>query len=296
MDATTEAFLKSWEWRWDVIFVLLTVTLFYVTGWVRLRQRGAKIANTWRLAAYLAGMGFIALALLSGIGTFESLLFFIHMIQHILMMMYAAPLIMLASPFTIGVWGLPRPVRLRLARFLNQKSLLRQVIVRVTKPGIVWMFYTLNLWMWHDPEMYERATTQSTIHNLQHLLFFFTALAIWWHTTDAAPKFHKRRTYGKRIMFAAGTYFQNLLLGIWITMSPELIYTYYATVPRLWGLEAHRDQVIGGLIMWIPGGMMYGYTILILISRMMDYSERQAEIKAEKARLQRQRAKGIVPS
>ena len=294
MDATTEAFRKSWEWRWDVILVLLVCVSIYVTGWVRLRRMGAKIANKWRLASYLSGMGFVALALLSGIGTFESLLFFIHMIQHILMMMYAAPLIMLAAPMPIGIWGLPRPIRLQVAKFLNQKSPLRQIIVTITKPGIIWMFYTLNLWMWHDAEMYERATTHSTIHNIQHLLFFGTALAIWWHTTDAAPKFHKHRTYGKRIMFAAATYFQNLLLGIYITMSPELIYTYYATVPRMWGIEAHRDQTVGGLIMWIPGGMMYGYTILILISRLMDYSEKQAQLQAQKARLKRQQAKGIA--
>jgi putative membrane protein len=88
----------------------------------------------------------------------------------------------------------------------------------------------------------------------------------------------------------AATYFQNLLLGVGITMSPDLIYTYYATVPRLWGISPLRDQVIGGLIMWIPGGNMYEMAGLVLIWRLMDSSEKQARLRAKQVRLQRQGA------
>src|SRR3990172_8190249 len=101
----------SWSWRPDVLLVILTLGSMYTSGWRRLRkvrQRGA--ARVWPFVAYLSGLGVIAVALLSPIDRFASLLFTAHMIQHLLLMMVAAPLLLLGNPLPASLWGLPKNI------------------------------------------------------------------------------------------------------------------------------------------------------------------------------------------
>lgn len=279
MDPTLKAFLLSWDWRADVIAVLLTFGTLYSLGWLRLRRKGVRLAAGWRLASYHGGLALLAIALLSGIDTFQTQLFFIHMIQHLFLFMLAPPLLLIANPMPFIMWALPRPERRQMGRLLTQKSLFRQVLVAITAPGVVWLVYSINLWLWHDPNPYQAAIENEWLHDIEHLSFFFTGMAFWWHVTDAAPKFHGRRTYTMRMGMLVANYFPNLFLGIGITMAGSLIYTYYEGVPRTWGIDPLQDQTIGGLIMWIPGGMMYIMALLILLARVISIAEQKARLQ-----------------
>lgn len=276
MDPTLKAFLQSWDWRVDVCIVLLTFGTMYTIGWLRLR--GSRLAVGWRLVSYYAGLTVLAIALMSGFDVFQTQLFFIHMSQHLLLVMFAPPLLLWANPMPFLLWALPRPERRQVGRLLTQKSRFRKSLVRLTSPVAVWFIYTANLWLWHDPNPYNSAITNDFLHDIEHLTFFFSGMALWWHIIDVSPKFHGRRPYTMRLTLVAMTYFQNLLIGVGLTMSPELIYTHYATVPRIWGITPERDQMIGGLIMWIPGGMMYLISFLALIARLIIYTERQVRL------------------
>jgi cytochrome c oxidase assembly factor CtaG len=285
MDPTLRAILTSWDWRLDVITVLLTFGTLYTIGWQRLRRKQAKLATNWRIAAYYAGLLSLVIALMSGIDTFQTQLFFIHMTQHIVLVMIAPPLLLIANPMPFLLWAIPRQERQLIAGFLTQKSRFRRMFVKLTAPGLVWLFYAINLWLWHDPNPYNEAIVNDTLHDIEHLTFFLTGMALWWHITNAAPYFHGRRTYAMRIALVIATYFQNLLIGVGITMSGTLIYTYYAGVPRVWGIDPIRDQTIGGLIMWIPGGMMYLMALLGLIALAVQESERRARLADSQRRL-----------
>lgn len=280
MDPTLKAFLQSWDLRLDVCIVLLTFGTMYTIGWLRLR--GSRLAARWRLVSYYAGLVLLALALMSGIDVFQTQLFFVHMIQHLFLVMLAPPLLLWANPMPFLLWALPKPERRQIGRLLTQKSPVRKWLVKMTSPVVVWFFYTANLWLWHDPNPYNSAITDDFLHDIEHLTFFISGMALWWHYADASPKFHGRRPYTMRLMLVVMTYFQNLLLGVSLTMSPELIYTHYATVPRIWGLSPERDQMIGGLIMWIPGGMMYLIAFLVLVARLVNYTEHRARLTDQK--------------
>jgi cytochrome c oxidase assembly factor CtaG len=264
------ALLTAWDWRLDVSLVLGTTTLLYIIGWWRLRRKGrGQLATGWRLASYLGGIFALVLALLSPIDTFQSLLFFMHMVQHLLLSMIAPPLLWLASPLPISLWGLPKALRLSMALLLGRQAIFRRALRAATPPFIVWMLYVATLWGWHDPAAYNAALRIEWLHDVEHLSFFGTSMLFWWHVTNAAPRIHGHFPRFSRVLYVLLAFFQNFGPSIVITMAPEPIYTHYTEVPRLWGISALEDQRIGGLIMWIPGGMMYAVAEIILVVRML---------------------------
>ncbi len=132
MDPILRAVLLSWNWRLDVIAVLLVFGSLYSMGWWRLRKRTRRtrrkrrgssrheLAARWRLVSYMSGLFFVALALLSPIDALGQQLFFMHMIQHLLLIMIAPPLLLIANPMPFLLWGLPKKWRLKLGHGIGQ--------------------------------------------------------------------------------------------------------------------------------------------------------------------------------
>ena len=266
MDPTTKMLLSPWNWRPDVTLTLLLAGTIYFLGWRRLRQPGQSLARGWRLVSYLGGLLFLALALLSPIDALGSQLFYMHMIQHLLLVMLAPPLLLLANPFPFILWGLPAKVRLGLGRQLNRNSPFRRGLRSATPPGLAWLVFIAIFWGWHDPRAYDAALRLEWVHNLEHLTFFGSALLFWWYVTGASPRLHARSAPGLRIAYLLITVPANMLAGVFITFAGQPLYPYYTAVPRLNGLTVMQDQMLGGVIMWIPGSMMYIIAALVLIA------------------------------
>jgi len=287
VDPVLRALLLSWDWRLEVLLVLLIAGSLYTRGWLRLRRarrrqsfsraRGTSgnrlvslhpLATGWRLAAYLAGLVTLAVALMSPIDVLASQLFLMHMVQHKLLILIAPPLLLLANPLPFILWGLPFGLRHRAGSFLSRGSALRHSLRAVTAPGLVWMAFVAVLLGWHDPNAYNAALRSETVHDLEHLTFFGTAMLLWWHVIGAGPRL---RTFprGFRIAYVLSVVPVNMAIGVAIAFATQPIYTYYVGVPRLWGLSVLQDQMLSGVIMWIPGSMMYIVAALILISRLV---------------------------
>jgi putative membrane protein len=273
MDSRVLALLTTWDWRPEVILILGLNSLFFVSGWLRLRRRGrARLASGWRLTSYLAGMIVLGLSLMSAVDVFGQWLFFMHMIQHALMLMIAPPLLLLANPFPFMVWGLPGARRIS-AWLLGGEAPFRNGLRWLTRPPIVWLAFVTVLWGWHDPNAYNAALRSRWVHDLEHITFFGTALLLWWHAIGAGPRLHARLPTILRIVGLLATASANMIPGVVIALVPTPLYTYYVEVPRTWGLTVMQDQVLSGLIMWIPGTMMYLSAAVILILREIQRSE-----------------------
>jgi putative membrane protein len=282
MDPILRALLLSWDWRAEVIAVLVVAGTIYTVGWRRLRhlhqarhpkhsQQASprRLASGRRLAAYLGGLGIIGLALMSPIDVLGGQLFFMHMIQHLLLVMLAPPLLLIASPFPFFLWGLPPTVRGQVARLFKPGATFRHLLRLLTRPGLVWLVFIAIFLGWHDPNAYNAALTSDRVHDLEHITFFGTALLFWWHVIGVGPRIHGRFPAGVRVAYVLITVPVNMLAGVAITFSTQPIYTYYTTVPRLWGITVMQDQMLGGIIMWIPGSMMYIMAALVLIAKMV---------------------------
>lgn len=286
MDPVTSALLRSWEWRVEVFVPLLSFAVVYTTGWRRLRTKGSKLATGWRLVAYWSGILLVAIALLSPIETLSGQLFFMHMIQHLLLVMLGPPLLMLGEPMPVLLWGLPAGVRRRvgrvLSRVLHRKSESRRALRAATVPGVVWLLFVVALVGWHDPIAYNAALRSDLVHDVEHLSFFITAMLYWWHVVGAAPRIHKSLSRTAQVIYVIAAIPPNMITGVVIAFAGQVIYSYYLAVPRLWGISALDDQILGGVIMWVPGSMMYMIAILILTARWLQAEENKPPLPVSK--------------
>jgi putative membrane protein len=286
MDPVLRAVLLSWDWRVDVLFVLTLAGTLYMTGWLRLRQRARiqtsqssnqpagrdrqKLTASWRPAVYLLGLLIIGLALISPIDVLAGQLFSMHMIQHLLLIMIGPPLMLIANPLPFILWGLPAPLRRKagrgLSRLLAGSTPFRARLRSVTSPGVTWMFWVIAIIGWHDPNAYNAALQNDLVHDLEHISFFLAGILFWWHVTGAGPRIHKQHGLVGRIAFVLSVIPPNMLTGIALAFASEPVYGYRVS---FLGLSLLEDQQLGGVIMWIPGSMMYIMAALILAGQLL---------------------------
>ena len=275
-------FLWQWEWRPEVVFSLGAFSLIYVLGWFRLRSKGAKrLASTSRFISYLLGIVVLVIALLSPVDTLQSFLFSMHMVQHLLLTMVAAPLIILGTPFPIGLHALHRPLRHGFVLLLGSNGPLRNVVKQIGRPLTSLFVFIGTFWLWHTPQAYTLALRYDIIHDIEHISFFVTGLFFWWHVTNTPPRFFARLGYGWRIALLALGFVQNEVLSVALSFASTPWYSYYEHVPQISGLTPLQDQQLGGAIMWVPGGMMYIIAIIVLLARLLDAEEKKAVLPLE---------------
>ena len=296
MDPVLKAILLSWDWKIEVIIVLALAGTLYSRGWWVLRQRSRgdarryrrtvrsrwRLAVPWRLVSYWGGLLFIALALLSPIDALGQQLFFMHMVQHLLLIMIAPPLLLVANPMPFVLWGLPAGWRRKVgglfSQALHRDSGFRRWLRTLTQPGIVWMAWVIALIGWHDPGMYNAALRYEWVHDVEHLSFFIASMLLWWHLTGAGPRVHKQFGLLGRIGLVMSVVPPNMLTGVVLSFATQGYYSYYESVPRLWGFDVLTDQQLGGVIMWVPGSMMYIIAALILIGRYLSQEDRKPQL------------------
>lgn len=283
MDPVLRAALTSWDPRAEVIFVLALAGIIYLRGYLRLRNRTAsnrqfsrlQARAWWRPASYLSGLVIIAVALMSPIDVLATQLFTMHMVQHVLLVMIAPPLMLIANPLPYSLWGLPDQLRPGAGRLLRQGSQFRVRLKQATGAGLVWMLFVVIYWGWHDARMYTLALQNGLLHDVEHLSFFTVSLLFWWHAIGAGPRIHKVFSPAVRIAFLLSAIPINMIAGVAIAFANSPIYPFYAAMPRLWGLSVMDDQQLAGVIMWVPGSMMYLIAALFLAARWLSQEEKK---------------------
>ena len=224
---------------------------------------------TREIAAFLAGWTVLMIALLSPIATFSEALFSIHMTQHELLMLVAAPLLTLGRPLVPLMWALPRRWRHR----LKGGGGLSPAWSHVTSPPVVFVLHAAALWVWHLPPLYQAAVLDDRVHAMQHLMFTGTACLFWWGLLRGR---YGRLGYGAAVFYVFATALHSGGLGALITFATAPIYPLY--VHRAGeGVDPLVDQQLAGLIMWIPAGVVLMIFGLALLSAWLGESERRAK-------------------
>lgn len=276
MDPLARAALSSWNWRPEVIIPLLLLGSLFLIGWSRLRRRSRirrhgwrALSATWRPVSYIAGLVVIGIALMSPIEVLVQQLFFIHMIQHLLLIMVAPVLLLIPNPMPFLLWGLPGSLRITVGNVINaainKDNVTGRYIRQATGPVIIWFLYVITVIGWHDPNLYNAALYSELVHDGEHLSMFAVGMLFWWTATGAGPRLHKSLGRLGRIAFILAAIPPNMALGVVLAFSPGVIYSYYSDMPRLWGISALDDQRISGIIMWIIGSMMQFMAAFVLV-------------------------------
>jgi putative membrane protein len=262
---------SGWSPEPWVVGLLAFALLGYVVGVTRLWARaGTARGIGWHnVGCFVAGWSALAVALATPVDALGTVLFSMHMAQHELLMVVAAPLLVLSRPLEAWIWAFPAKRRPQLAGAF-QRPLPRALWSRLTSARGAWLFHFVVLWAWHLPVLFEAGLHHEPIHALQHTSFLVSALCFWWtvlHPDKAGS------STGAAFASVFTTLLHTGVLGALLTFSRV---TWYPAYAGYWGLTALEDQQLGGLLMWVPAGLPYIVAGLWLVSRYLDPAERGA--------------------
>nr|WP_231402593.1 cytochrome c oxidase assembly protein [Caenimonas aquaedulcis] len=257
----------AWNTQPWLLFLLAVSLLFYAAGLLRLwRHAGAGHGIPVRQAASFAA-GWLALvaALVSPLDAMGSLLFSAHMVQHEMLMIVAAPLLVLGRPLAAWTWALPAVYRMRLPALVRSRSL-AWAWDAITQPVSAWALHAIALWAWHAPQLFEAALRSEGLHVLQHASFFVTALLFWWAVLG--PDARSRRA-GLAMVLLFTTMMHTGALGALLALAPTPWYPPYVDAAVALGIDPVQDQQLGGLVMWVPGSVAYLVVGLQVIANLL---------------------------
>jgi putative membrane protein len=252
-----------------VATVLMAIAAVYVRGVAVVWRRGGlgAVVGPWRVAAFLAGCGALAFALLSPLDALGHVLFSAHMVQHVVLMFVVAPLLVAGAPLLPFLWSLPRRWRLATGQGWNARPRLRRAWHALTGPLVVWVITATTLWVWHLPGPYQAAVVYPFVHALEHATMLGSSLLFWWVVLQ--PVGRRRIDGGTAVLLVFATKVQGGTLGALITFAPNPVYPLYEASVAAWaasagpaagplaGLTPLQDQHLAGLIMGTVGGLVY---------------------------------------
>jgi cytochrome c oxidase assembly factor CtaG/cytochrome c551/c552 len=258
--------LQAWVFDPYIVLPLILAAVLYQRG--SSRARGIR---RWEASCYWAGWAMLVLALVSPLHAMGEVLFSAHMTQHELMMLVAAPLIVIGRPLVPYVWALPDRWRKPIARPILSVPVQRAWRF-LSNPLHAFWLHGVALWAWHVPVLYQATVSSDVMHSAQHSSFLITALLFWWSLLKN-PRV--RSQYGLAAVYVFGTALHSSILGALLTFANTVWYPVYAETTWAWGLTALEDQQLGGLIMWVPAGLLYTVAGLALVAAWLRESERR---------------------
>jgi cytochrome c oxidase assembly factor CtaG len=244
----------GWTFEPWVLCLLALSSGLYILGGARLWSRSLRGRRTRirQAAAFAGGWLLLVIALVSPLHNLSEGLFTAHMLEHEILMVAAAPVLVLARPIGCFLWALPPPWRTAGARAAHLGAV-RSAWRLLTRPLVATVVHGVAVWLWHVPALFSAALRHEGIHWAQHLSFFLTALLFWWAVLRASRRNHAP---GVAVFALFATVLHSGFLGVLITFAREPVFPGQ-TLAAHCGLTALEDQQLAGLIMWIPGGMAY---------------------------------------
>jgi cytochrome c oxidase assembly factor CtaG len=241
-----------------VAYVVAMGVLYLLGG----RGRGTPLPREpLRVASFYAGLLFIVLALDSPIDHYADELFWVHMVQHVLLLTAAPPLILLGRPWPRMWRALPLHARTRLGRQLAGARWTAPIRA-VARPLPAWLLFNATLVGWHVSAAYNATLSSNLIHQCEHAMFFFTGLLFWARVIHPGP-LRPRLVWPMRVAYAGGAMVVGWVLAIVIVFAPHPLYAHYAElVSRPGGISALADQQLAGGMMWVPGSIAYTITVI----------------------------------
>jgi putative membrane protein len=215
------------------------------------------------------------IALVSPLHPLGRELFSLHIAQHEVLILLAAPLIVLGRPGIGLTWSIPVKAHRLIAGFTTSK-VWKSVSRTLARPVVTCAILAVALWVWHVPALFQATLANRTVHAAQHLSLFLSAALFWWSL------FQVKRgpaTYGVGVLYLFITSIHSGILSALIAFADSAWYPVYGNTTQSWGLTPLEDQQLGGLIMWIPAALVYLFAaIVFVIGWLRESGDRSVEL------------------
>ena len=249
----------GWTWYPSVVIGFSTWTLLYVVA-LKLEKPTPVMKQVAFHLGTLAGL----IALVSPLDKLgDEYLFSAHMIQHLLLMFFTAPLWLIGTPG----WMIDRIIPKGLIKFIKWFA----------SPMSAFATFVAVMWLWHVPVVYGMAQQSESIHIIEHLMFIGAALIGWWPVAGAGTSIIPKPEPPIRMLYLFLLAIPCTALAVILTFAHTPLYSFYVTAVHPFGLDALQDQHLGGLLMWVPTHMILFLAFGITFLKWFEESDRQAE-------------------
>ena len=268
MTRDAQAILESWTAPIGVNVSLCVAALVYTAGWLRLGKVFPDLIPAWRLAAFSAGIVSLWIAIGSPLEAFDDVSLSAHMVQHLLLMAVAPPLILLGAPTLPLLRGLPRwMVRGTVGRFFRWPQAQR-LGRTLTDPAVCWIAASMALIAWHIPAAFELALRSEPWHKIEHACFLGTSLLFWWPVIQPFPSIVRWPAWSVPLYLFLGT-LPGAALGAFLTFCDRVLYPSYGSAPMVFPVSPQEDQIFAGALMWVFGTFVYAVPAVIRTVRLL---------------------------
>ena len=258
--------LTEWSPDLPVVLSLLAVSVLYANGTRRLwAHAGAERVITRRRAVSgAAGLVTLLVALASPLDVAASGLFTIHMVQHLLLVLIAAPLLVTGRVHLALFWSFRLATRRKMGIAWARSSRFRRAVYFIGGPATSWILHTLAIWLWHSPVLYDLAEGSEVWHAVEHASFFGTAVLFalpvekLWRVSHGMPE-------GAAMLYLFTSAMQSGALGALLALSGSAWYRSHVGSAPAWGLTPLEDQQLAGVLMWGPASIVYLIVLLMLV-------------------------------
>jgi putative membrane protein len=258
------------------VAALLLAAVLYRQGLVNLRARARPGPRPRQVGAFAGGVATLAVALVSPLDGAAASLFAAHMVQHLVLMMVAAPLLAAGRPVLVVGAALPATGRRRLRRFAVRRS-----ATALVHPVAVWALGTVVLWAWHLPGLYDAAVRNDALHAIEHATLLGSAALLWAVVLGRSPR-PLAAPAAVGLLFA--TMLQSSGLGAVLTLARAPLYSVHEATTAGWGLTPLEDQQLAGALMWVPPGVVYLGVMAALLVRWLETLDVKAPVAVGEAR------------
>lgn len=254
---------------------LLLVATVYTRGWFAIRRTRPSQFPDWRLGAFLLGLATIWIAIASPLDGFADALLSAHMIEHLLLMSFVPPLLLLGYPVVPLLRGLPSGITIHLLGPLIRIRQLRALGRFLTTPLAAWLLMNLIFLGWHIPDAYDFALEHEHWHEFEHACFLGSSLLFWfplirpWPARQQYPGWHM-------LIYLVSADIVNTALSAFLAFCDRPVYSYYLREPNPFHIAPLADQVTGGVIMWVLGSTVFLLPALYITVRLLEQDSRAA--------------------
>ncbi len=258
MTTDAQAVLQSWSAPLGVDLVLCLTVVVYVRGWFRLYVAFPNLISIGRLAAFLSGIASVWISIGSPLEAFDDISLTVHMVQHLLLMATAPPLILLGAPALPLLQGIPQSMARDVVGPFLRWGWVKSFGRLVTNPAICWLAATLALIGWHVPAVFELALRLDWLHKLEHASFFGAGLLFWWPVVQPWPSTARWPRWSIPLYLFCATLPCDALSGF-LAFCDRVVYRSYLSTPQLSSLSPLQDQECAAALMWVS------VTVMLLI-------------------------------
>jgi cytochrome c oxidase assembly factor CtaG len=246
------------EWSLPIVLTgtLIVCGAVYARGWVGIRKTRAVQFPVWRLGAFLLGLAMIWLAIASPLDGFADALLSAHMVEHLLLMSFAPPLLLLGCPVVPLLRGFPRGVTVHIFGPLIRLRTLRHLGHIVITPLFAWLAMNLVFLGWHVPAAYDFALEHEHWHEFEHVCFLGTSILFWWPVFQPWPT--RENVAGwLMLLYLVMADIVNTVLSAFLAFCDRPVYPYYFRNPNAFGISPLSDQRAGAVVMWVVGSVIF---------------------------------------